>query len=173
MEVESSMEKSNMHTDIQLTNEDFAPLPQIPLFVTTWHHTQGFCDNIPEDLENLCREIELSGVTGAMYKEVVMGRYVYWNWKSSWTIVAGYESSLVRRNDQLLLKTRPNKKLKPSNMDWIEPPSIMDFQLGDSLLSQARTKFSGGTYVPPPCSLTGQSPDSGQNLFSCGNAIRG
>ena len=43
-------------------------------------------------------------------------------------------------------------------MDWIEPPSIMDFQLGDSLLSQARTKLSGGTYVPPLVSSPVRAP---------------
>ncbi len=63
----------------------------------------------------------------------------------------------MRRNDTLLLNTRPNKKLKPSNVDWIEPPSMMDFQLGDSLLSQARIKFSGGTYVPPLVSSPARS----------------
>ena len=125
------------------------PLELPPLIVTAWHTVHGFCTSIPADLEDLCREIEISGVSGAMHREVSMHRYVYWSWKSAWIIVAGYNAAYSQRRDTLLLNSRLNSRLKPSLDTWIEPPSIIDFGLGDSLLSSARANLSNGAYTPP------------------------
>jgi hypothetical protein len=146
MEIEDA--GTNSSSPINITDDDFLPTPPLNLVVTAWHSSQGFCENIPEELENLCREFEITGVTGAMYKEVMMGRYVYWSLRKDWTIVAGSESTYQERNDSLLFRTRRNDKLPPSYEKWIEPATIMDLGLGDATLAKARLTFSGGSFVP-------------------------
>ena len=109
------MDLSDFSTShITVGDDDLMPAQLTTVAVTTWHSTLGFCDKIPVELENLCREIEATGVSGAMHKEVVMGRYVYWNWKLDWTIVAGLPSTYQDKNDLLLFRTRRNDKLPPS-----------------------------------------------------------
>jgi hypothetical protein len=121
-----------------------------PLIVTAWHASQGFCNEIPEDLEMLCREIEATGVSGAMHKEIHMGHYVYWSWKTCWTIAAGLLSTYEHKQDIPLLNTRKSHKLPPDCENWIEPASIMDLALGDALLSKARMAPSGSSFIPSP-----------------------
>jgi hypothetical protein len=144
----SIISDSSSCQDLILTDNDFLPAQLPSIAVTAWHSTQGFCQNMPEELENLCREIESSGVEGAMHKEVSMSRYVYWSWRSTWTIVAGLPSTYVERGDLLLFNTRFNNKSPPSFENYVEPASMMDFALGDALLAKAKIEFSGGTYVP-------------------------
>ena len=135
---------------LSITDEDFSPLTTSQLIVTAWHASQGFCENIPEDLEMLCREIEATGVSGAMHKEIHLGSYVYWSWKSCWTIVAGLLSTYEFKLDTPLLNTRKNLKLPPVCENWIEPASIMDLALGDTLLAKARRAPDGATFLPSP-----------------------
>ncbi len=74
METDST-EVSPHTTDlINISDSDLLPTQLHNIAVAAWHSTLGFCDNIPSDLENLCREIEVTGVSGAMHKEVMMGR---------------------------------------------------------------------------------------------------
>ena len=56
---------------IAITDDDFSPLTASPLIVTAWHASQGFCENIPDELETLCREIEATGVSGACIKKSI------------------------------------------------------------------------------------------------------
>ena len=75
VDLEANTQSSSTH--ISISDEDLLPtLPQ-EIAVAAWHSTLGFCESIPADLENLCREIEATGVSGAIHKEVSMGRYVY------------------------------------------------------------------------------------------------
>ena len=82
----------------------------------------------------LCREIEITGVTGAMHKEIHMGYYVYWSWQEHWMIAAGLLTTYETKIDALLFNTRKNLRLAPIYDNWIEPASIMDLGLGDALL---------------------------------------
>ncbi len=152
------MDIDSSSTTISITDDDFSPLTSSPLIVTAWHTTQGFCNDIPVELEMLCREIEATGVSGAMHKEIHMGHYVYWSWKANWTIVAGLQTTYELKHDIALLNTRKNLKLPPAYDDFIEPASIMDLSLGDILLAKARTVPSGSAYIPSPSKIRSLAP---------------
>jgi hypothetical protein len=160
---------------IIISDEDLLPSQPQEIAVASWHSTFGFCESIPPDLENLCREIEatgVSGVSGAMHKEVSMGRYVYWSWKATWTIVAGLHSTFQEKRDTLLFNTRSNKRLPPSYDLFIEPATIMDFGLGDALLAKARISFSG-IFPSPPISSRKTSSPSPAKLYQPTETIYG
>ena len=134
--------------DESLTDDDFQTL-QIPTLRTfVWNTQHGFLSLIPPELSYICGQIEREGVTGALFSEICKGRYVYWSWQKDWIIAAGFKLSCDERGDaELLDKVKLSTEPLPPT-GWIDPPSLIDLNLGDALLKSAKFKYSDFSSTP-------------------------
>ena len=149
--------------NIVISDADFANQRIEVLSTTVWHSSLGFCINWPSELEAVRRELQRSKLTGALHREVALGRYIFWSWNTDWYICAGYYSTFEDNNDLELLLLVNNMCNTSVSSDWNEPACVMDLVLGDTLMKGARIKFKGIAESPSSPAFSSPARSWGSN----------
>ena len=137
------MEEGESDEDpVSITDDDLRTLevPKIRTFV--WNSQHGFALQWPLELQEIREDIERDGVSGALFSELCKGRYAYWSWRKDWFITAGFLQAFKDRRDYALLERAPLSPLPSICEQWVDPPALIDLNLGDSLLRAAKIKFT-------------------------------